>query len=147
VVAHIGSLASDHGRTVILCTHFLGEAGKLADRMAVLHHGRLQAFGEPETIAAGLWNGLAAELDLGGAVDGAALGVMRRVDGVLEATGAPSGATLLVRDREVLPEVVAALVGAGVRVYASTPRPPTLEDVYFELEARRLRDAEAMAAA
>lgn len=140
VVDHIGSLASDHGRTVILCTHFLGEAGKLADRMAVLHHGRLQAFGEPEVIAAGLWNGLAAELDLGTPADTTTLDLIGRVDGVLEASGTATGATLLVRDREVLPEVVGALVGAGLRVYASTPRPPTLEDVYFELEARRVRE-------
>ena len=36
VVDLIGSLAADHGRTVVLCTHCLGEAGKLATRMAVL---------------------------------------------------------------------------------------------------------------
>ena len=36
VVELIGSLAAEHGRTVVLCTHFLGEAGKLANRMAVL---------------------------------------------------------------------------------------------------------------
>src|SRR3712207_7176194 len=35
----IGSLATEHGRTVVLCTHFLGEAGRLAHRMAVLDRG------------------------------------------------------------------------------------------------------------
>ena len=137
VVAHIGALATEHGRTVILCTHFLGEAGKLADRMAVLHHGRLEAFGAPEAIAADLWSGLYADLDLGGPAGPETLARIERVDGVHEVTAADIGASLLVRDREVLPEVVAALVHAGVRVYGSTPRPPTLEDVYFELEARR----------
>src|SRR5690606_23699854 len=44
VIELIGSLASEHGRTVVLCTHFLGEAGRLADRMAVLAHGVLHAF-------------------------------------------------------------------------------------------------------
>ena len=36
VIDLIGSLATEHGRTVVLCTHFLGEAGRLANRMAVL---------------------------------------------------------------------------------------------------------------
>ena len=40
VIDLIGALATEHGRTVVLCTHFLGEAGRLADRMAVLHRGR-----------------------------------------------------------------------------------------------------------
>ena len=137
VVAHIGALATEHGRTVILCTHFLGEAGKLADRMAVLHHGRLEAFGAPEAIAADLWSGLYADLDLGGPAGPETLARVEQVDGVHEVTPIDIGASLLVRDREVLPQVVAALVHADLLVYAATPRPPTLEDVYFELEARR----------
>ena len=40
VIELIGTLATEHGRTVILCTHFLGEAGRLANRMAVLDRGR-----------------------------------------------------------------------------------------------------------
>src|SRR5690606_20585266 len=35
VIDLIGSLATEHGRTVVLCTHFLGEAGRLADRMEI----------------------------------------------------------------------------------------------------------------
>ena len=52
VIELIGSLATEHGRTVVLCTHFLGEAGRLANRMAVLDRGVLHAFGRPEEIAA-----------------------------------------------------------------------------------------------
>ena len=40
VIDLIGALATNHGRTIVLCTHFLGEAGRLADRMAVLHQRR-----------------------------------------------------------------------------------------------------------
>ncbi|MBV9283791.1 MAG: ABC transporter ATP-binding protein, partial [Acidimicrobiia bacterium] len=43
----LATLAAEHGRTVLLCTHFLGEAGRLCQRMAVLHRGRLRAFGRP----------------------------------------------------------------------------------------------------
>ena len=65
VIALIDELAAE-GRTVVLATHFLGEAGRLADRMAVLHRGRLRAFGAPDDLAAELWTGVGAELDLGG---------------------------------------------------------------------------------
>jgi hypothetical protein len=41
-----------------------------------------------------------------------------------------------VADREVRPRLVSLLVERGVPVYASSPRPPTLEDVYFAVEAR-----------
>src|SRR6188472_149899 len=64
VIELIGALATEHGRTVVLCTHFLGEAGRLANRIAVLHPGQLHAFGRPEEIAAELWTGLDVDLDL-----------------------------------------------------------------------------------
>jgi 3'-phosphoadenosine 5'-phosphosulfate (PAPS) 3'-phosphatase len=42
--------------------------------------------------------------------------------------------------------VVAALVGREVPVYAAVPRPPTLEDVYFAVEARTLAEEAERAA-
>jgi ABC-2 type transport system ATP-binding protein len=136
VAALIQTLATEHGRTIVLATHFLGEAGKLADRMAVLHRGRLHAFGRPEDLAAELWHGLDAAFDLGGPADAEVLDLLRRVDGVDGAAPLPEGATVHLTDREVIPRVVATLVAREVPVYAAEPRPPTLEDVYFEIEAR-----------
>ncbi len=69
VIDLIGSLATEHGRTVVLCTHFLGEAGRLAHRMAVLDQGRLLAFGTPAELAGSIWKGLDVGLDLGAAAD------------------------------------------------------------------------------
>jgi ABC-2 type transport system ATP-binding protein len=142
VVDLIASLAQDHGRTVILCTHFLGEAGRLAHRMAVLHLGKLRAFGRPEELAADLWEGTEASLDLGGAAEARVLEAIAAVPGVLEVVSTEDGAQLRVTDRKVLPVVVAALVAHEVPVYAAVPRPPTLEDVYFAVEERmRVEDA------
>ena len=50
-------------------------------------------------------------------------------------------------DREVLPRVVAALVGLGVAVYGVSGAGPTLEDVYFAVDARAGRAAPEPAAA
>jgi ABC-2 type transport system ATP-binding protein len=136
VVDLIGSLATEHGRTVVVCTHFLGEAGRLAHRMAVLHRGRLQAFGRPEDLAAELWEGLDAEIDLGAPIDERALSAVALVDGVVAAAPIVDGVHVRVRDREVVARVVATLVGREVPVYSAVPRVPTLEDVYFAIEER-----------
>jgi ABC-2 type transport system ATP-binding protein len=136
VIELIGTLAGEHGRTVVLCTHFLGEAGRLAHRMAVLHLGRLQAFGRTEELAAELFTGLPAAIDLGAPADDRLVGSVAAIDGVLAAASAPDGLTVTVRDRDVLPAVVAGLVGREVPVYAATPHPHSLEDVYFAVQAR-----------
>jgi ABC-2 type transport system ATP-binding protein len=136
VVGLIGSLATEQGRTIVLCTHFLGEAGRLAHRMAVLHHGRLQAFGRPEELAAELWDGVDADVDLGAAADERALAAVRALDGITDASATTSGLHVRMRDREALARVVAALVGREVPVFSATPHVPTLEDVYFAIEER-----------
>ena len=139
VIDLIGGLAAE-GRTIVLATHFLGEAGRLADRMAVLHHGRLRAYGSPDDLAAGLWRGVGAEIDLGRAADDATVAAIGTVPGVLEAFAHHAGVRLVVDDREALPRVVATVVGRGLDVYGAALRPPTLEDVYFAIEQRIAAD-------
>jgi len=136
VIDLIGALASEHGRTVVLCTHFLGEAGRLADRMAVLDRGVLHAFGRPEDIAAELWDGLDATVDLGAPIDEAAADVLRALDGVHAVAPVASGAVVRLQGRKDLPHVVRTLVERGLPVYGAEARPPSLEDVYFAVEAR-----------
>ena len=136
VVDLIAGLAAEHGRTVVLCTHFLGEAGRLAHRMAVLHRGRLQAFGRPEDLAAELFTGLPASIELAMAADERVVGAVASIDGVLDAVAAPAGLLVTVQSREVIPGVVAALVAREVPVYAVNQHSPTLEDVYFAVQAR-----------
>ncbi|MGY6502651.1 MAG: ABC transporter ATP-binding protein [Acidimicrobiales bacterium] len=141
VIELIGTLAREHGRTIVLCTHFLGEAGRLADRMAVLHRGRLRVAGRPQEIAAEMWSGLPADIDLGAPADEETLTVLTRTAGVESATATAAGARVVVADREVLPRVVAALVTADATVYAAVPAPPTLEDIYFAIEAEIAAEA------
>jgi len=135
VIGLIARLASEEGRTVVLCTHFLGEAGRLADRMAVLHRGRLVVFGRPEAIAADLWPGLDVDIDLGGPALPDLVAAIKALPGVLDARPSDLGLRVVVEDRQVVPTVSAALADRGVGLYGVTPRPPTLEDIYFAIEA------------
>jgi ABC-2 type transport system ATP-binding protein len=136
VIDLIGALATEHGRTIVLCTHFLGEAGRLADRMAVLHKGVLHAFGRPEEIAAELWEGIDAEIDLGAPIDAESTTALERLPGVARVASLPSGALVRLERRDDVPRVVRLLVELGVPVYGASARPPSLEDVYFAVEAR-----------
>jgi ABC-2 type transport system ATP-binding protein len=140
VVELIGRLAAEERRTVVLCTHFLGEAGKLANRMAVLFEGRLHAFGSPAELATDLWTGVEVYLDLGAPPTPSLLDAIGHLDAVQQRVPTERGALVRVTDREAIPGVVAACVGSGASVYAVDPRVPSLEDVYFEIEARALAD-------
>jgi ABC-2 type transport system ATP-binding protein len=136
VIDLIGSLAADHGRTIVLATHFLGEAGRLAHRMAVLHRGRLHAFGRPHEIAADLWQGLDAHLDLGAPVEATTADALRATAGVSMVAPSRTGAVVRVTDRSVVPHLVQLLVQRGLSVYGANASVPTLEDVYFAIEER-----------
>ena len=137
VVALIDSLAAEQGRTVVLCTHFLGEADELADRMAMLHLGRLEAFGRPAELAAELWSGVAADIELGGPPPAETADRVRAVRGVQRADATDLGLALTVDAYDVIPQVVAELVHAGALVFAARPATRTVSDIYFEIERRR----------
>jgi ABC-2 type transport system ATP-binding protein len=146
VVELIGTLATEQGRTIVLATHFLGEAGRLADRMAVLDHGELIAYGRPGELADELWEGLEVDVDLGAPGSETLVASVRALTGVLDAAASAEGVRLRLADRGALPSVVAHLVHEGADVYAAVPRPPTLEDVYFAIEARRAAERGALPA-
>ncbi len=108
--------------------------------MAVLHRGRLRAFGRPEELAAELWDHVDASIELAAPADEHTLAIVGSVAGVLSCASTAGGLDVRVRDRTATAAVVAALVGREVPVYAAVPRPPTLEDVYFAVEAKARED-------
>ncbi|MBV8981570.1 MAG: ABC transporter ATP-binding protein [Acidimicrobiia bacterium] len=130
----LANLAAEHGRTVLLCTHFLGEAGRLCQRMAVLHRGRLRAFGRPDDLAANIWRGVPVELDLGAPADERTLQALRAARGVIKVESTPTGARVDVEERAALPPLVASLVQMEVPVFGAVPRPPTVEEIYFAIQ-------------
>ena len=130
----IGSLASEQGRTVVLAPHFLGEAGRIADRMAVLDHGRLRASGRPDELAAELWDGIPADIDLGQPPTTEVVALVERLDGVLHVSARAAGLTVGVRDRVAMATVLRELAANGIDVFGANLRQASMEDVYFALE-------------
>jgi len=143
----IAMLTAERGRTVVLCTHFLAEAGQLADQMAILHKGRLVTSGVPAELAARMWPGLEFGIDLGRPLPPHLIGEVAGLPGVLKAEAADDGARVTVEERHRIAAVVSHLVTRGIDVFGATPHPKTLEDVYFAYEDTLGEDTERLAEA
>jgi ABC-2 type transport system ATP-binding protein len=133
--AEIERLADDEGVTVLLTTHYLEEADRLASRLAIVDRGRVVAEGTPDELKSEL-HGDALVVELDGRVEGA-LEALARVPGLRD----PSleGHVLRARAYEgarAVPAVLAALESAGVPVVAATVARPSLDDVYLRHAGR-----------
>lgn len=126
-------MARQEGRTVFLCTHNLVEAQRLCDRVGVMEQGRLVAVGAPQELARRYVQNLTVEVEVAPEDVDAALQALAGLSIAVQ-SGSQRGQLVAggVR-REAIPDFVAALVHAGVAVYAVTPQEPSLEDVYFAL--------------
>jgi ABC-2 type transport system ATP-binding protein len=139
----IERLAREERVTVLLTTHYLEEADRLAARLAIVDRGRIVAAGTPEELKSGLrGDTLVVELN-GSGGDAAALEVVARVEGVREP--ALDGRVLRARadaGARAVPAVLAALEAAGVSVAAATVARPSLDDVYLRHAGRSFGEAD-----
>jgi ABC-2 type transport system ATP-binding protein len=126
-------LSEEEQRTVFLCTHNLEEAQRLCDRVAVLEHGRLVALGTPSELARQLGRSQRLEIQVSPDSVQATGEVLKASLGTATAAKDDQVFTIVGADRETIPDLVASLVAAGVRVYRVTPQEPSLEDIYFAL--------------
>jgi ABC-2 type transport system ATP-binding protein len=137
----IARLAGE-GLTILLTTHYLDEADRLASRLAIVDRGRIVAEGAPEALKAEL-RGDAINVVLGSAdLAPDAARVLARIDGL----GSPTLDGTLVSARAdhaatTVPIVLSALDAAGVSVAAITVARPSLDDVYLRHTGRAYRAA------
>jgi ABC-2 type transport system ATP-binding protein len=144
----IEELARGEGITVLLTTHYLEEADRLASELAIVDRGRVVAAGTPEELKSEL-KGDALVVELASPeANGRALDAARAVRGIREASF--DGRVLRARADEgarAVPAVLAALEGAGVAVTAATVARPSLDDVYLRHAGRTFGEADAKEAA
>ena len=131
-----------HGGTVVLTTHYMEEAQRLCDRVAILDRGRLIRLGTPADLIAGLGAEHVVELELEagmGALDEASL---RTLPTVIEAHLSGEGVWALpaVEPERAVPALRALLQERGQHPVRLGTRKATLEDVFVSLTGRALRD-------
>ena len=128
------------GRTVILTTHYMDEAERLCDRVAVVDRGRVIALGTPRELIASIGAEQVIEVTLAEGTAGPAP-VWDRVPGVLSVQQVGRSVTLRVRQLHVaLPGLLAQVDEAAVTLEELRTHAPTLEDVFVALTGRHLRD-------
>jgi ABC-2 type transport system ATP-binding protein len=139
----IARLSAAEGLTILLTTHHLEEADRLASRLAIVDRGRVVASGTPDELK-GQLHGDAVQVEVTGhpAADRvrAALAVIPavrevRIDGNRVSARADEGAT-------AVPAVLAALDDAGIAVRAVTAARPSLDDVYLRHAGRHFAEAD-----
>lgn len=129
----------DRGRTVVLTTHYMDEAERLCDRVAVVDHGKRIAQGTPAELIASLGGREVIELATSGAaLDERSLAKLASVHGVRRVA---DGLALTVEQVHVaLPALLDHVRGAGATLERLSTRHATLEDVFVALTGRHLRD-------
>jgi ABC-2 type transport system ATP-binding protein len=139
----IGRLAGE-GLTVLLTTHYLEEADRLATQLAIVDKGRVVAEGSPDELKREL-RGDAIHVELDDDADEAAVReALQRVDGVGEVLFDERVIHARAEDgARTVPAVLAALEGAALEVGSVTVARPSLDDVYLRFAGRTFGAAEA----
>ena len=128
------------GRSILLTTHYMEEAERLCDRVAIVDHGRMIALGTPQALIAGLEAEHVVEFALvaPAVVDEAAL---RQLDGVCAAERRNGTYRLQVSElHRVMPPLLQELRRQGAQLTELRTHSATLEDVFVSLTGRHLRD-------
>ena len=135
----IADLRNRADMTVLLTTHYLDEAQRLCDRVAIIHLGRIVALDTPDALLAGLGREI-LELRVDG--DASAALASLRASGIAAEDAFAVGSTLTIPLHEASAgEAIAALGRAGLTAGGISSRQPTLDDVYLRLTGDRLAEA------
>jgi ABC-2 type transport system ATP-binding protein len=138
----IARLAADHGKTVLITTHYLEEADQLAARIAIVDRGKVVAAGTPDELKREL-RGDAIHVELAAPSNGAVHTALARVAGINEV--ALDGRVLRARADDggrAVPAVLQALEVQGVEVASVRVARPSLDDVYRKHTGRTFEEAD-----
>jgi ABC-2 type transport system ATP-binding protein len=131
----------ESGRTILLTTHYMDEAERLCDRVAILDHGKVIALGTPRELIAATCAEQMVEFSAGSAAKALDVPALRRIDGVREVR-TENGVVLMqvTQLHTSVPALLAELTRQNVPLTELRTHSATLEDVFVTLTGRHLRD-------
>jgi len=125
-------------KTIVLTTHYIEEAERLCDRVAIVDHGKVIAQGTPRELKQASANTSRVEVRL---AKPASNGTLKSLDGVVDAR--ELGGAYVLHCQRTAPAIVALvkhLEAEDNELVSLEIATPSLEDVFIELTGRRLRD-------
>jgi ABC-2 type transport system ATP-binding protein len=125
-------------KTIVMTTHYIEEAERLCDRVAIVDHGRVIALGTPRDLKAHSGGTTRIEVRLSKPeTDGA----LKKLEGAVDAR--ELGGTYVIhsqRPPQTIVSLVKHLEAEGNELVSLEIASPSLEDVFIEMTGRRLRD-------
>ena len=132
------------GRTILLTTHYMDEAERLCDRVAVVDQGRVIALGPPTELIAALGAEHFVEFTLHEGIPAVDLEVLKVIPGVAHAEIVAGRYQLRVHQLHVIiPRLIERLANLGVQMADLTTRSASLEDVFVQLTGRQFEPEES----
>jgi ABC-2 type transport system ATP-binding protein len=135
--AEVDRMAGEDRMTVLLTTHYLDEADRLAHRLAIVDHGAVVVEGRPDDLKTEL-RGDVLQVEVDDAESAARAAVALGAIAVLSAV-VTEGTSVRARTdggARVVPQVFSVLGSAGIAVRSATVARPSLDDVYLRYAGR-----------
>ena len=128
------------GRTILLTTHYMEEAERLCDHVAIVDRGKVIALGTPRELIRSLGAEQVVHCELANG-DGLPLDAFRVLPGVISARVDAGAYALQVNAaHETIPALLGLLGSHGTALTELRTHSPTLEDVFVSLTGRHLRE-------
>ena len=129
------------GRTILLTTHYMDEAERLCDRVAIMDHGKKIALGTPRELIASTCAEHMVEFSASNASKVLDVTALRQLEGVRDVRTENGAVLLQVTELHTsLPVLLAELTRQNVPLTELRTHSATLEDVFVTLTGRHLRD-------
>jgi ABC-2 type transport system ATP-binding protein len=128
--------------TVFLTTHYLEEADRLANRLAIIDHGHIVAQGTPASLKAGIGSDVVTVTFHSDRVE-AGRSALAGMDGVVETRNDGNGLTMFVNDgSQAVAQVIRVLDSAGIEMVSVSVSNPSLDEVFLKATGSRLEGAQ-----
>ena len=129
--------------TILLCTHYMDEADRLCNRLAIIDHGKIVALGTPRELKATVPGQEIVTVQFMTEVDDALLAALKALPEVREAGIEEPHTVRLILNGDIVPveAITEASRARGVKIKSLTLLEPTLEDVFIHYTGRGLRDS------
>lgn len=129
------------GQTIMLLTHYMEEADRLCERMAIMDHGKILTIDTPAALKRSVGADTIVTVKASGEPAALAEHLAEQVAGVTSTRLIDGGVQLHVQGAErIIPRVVAAAERGGFELVDLSVAEPTLETVFINLTGKELRD-------